>query len=266
MTAIREPLKIGRRLATATRVAACMLSRGVWDLISDPNAAMSYWRQIATISLSPGGDDGGELLVLPKCDIDQLIPVAESIPVTLIDYRHAYGDVPLQELITLCKIARYRQPRVVFEIGTYLGGTTVQIAANSDAKVYTLDLPPPNHKDYVEPRILNPELDVFPDHLGVRIQDSPHASKIHQLVGDSLVFDFTPYHNSVDFVFIDGSHHYDCVFRDSQNALRMKSGRGVIIWHDYAPYAPGVVKALNDLGTKVPLVHIADTSLVLHCG
>lgn len=266
MTAIREPLKIGRRLATATRVAARMLSRGVIGLISDPNAAMSYWRQIATISLSPGGEDGGELLVLPRCNIDQLIPVAESIPVTLIDYRHVYGDVPLQELITLCRIARYRQPRVVFEIGTYLGGTTVQIAANSDAKAYTLDLPPPGHKDYVEPHMRNPDLDVFPEQLGVRFHGSPGASRIHQLVGDSLTFDFTPYHNSVDFVFVDGSHHYDCVVRDSQNALKMMSPRGVVIWHDYASYAPGVVKALNDLGKTIPLVHIADTSLVLHCG
>jgi len=250
----------------AARTAACIVTRGVWDLISDPHAAMSYWRQIAAISLSPRGDDGGESLVLPMSHIDRIIPVAESIPVTLIDYRHVYGDVPLQELMTLCRIARYRQPRVVFEIGTYLGGTTVQIAANSDAKVYTLDLPPPGHKDYVEPHMRNPDLDVFPERPGVRFHGSPDASRIHQLVGDSLTFDFTPYHNSVDFVFVDGSHHYDCVVLDSQNALKMMSPGGVVIWHDYASYAPGVVKALNDLGTTIPLVHVADTSLVLHSG
>lgn len=266
MTAIRDPHKMGQRLATAARVAAGMLSRGVINLISDPNAARSYWRQIAIISLSPGGDDGGEPLALPRCDIDQILPVADSIPVTLIDYRHVYGDVPLQELITLCKLARYREPRVVFEIGTYLGGTTVQIAANCHAKVYTLDLPPPGHKHYVEPRRRNPELDVFPEQLGVRIQDSAYSSRIQQLVGDSQTFDFTPYYDGMDFVFVDGSHHHDCVLRDSQNALKMMSRRGIVIWHDYASYAPGVVKALNDLGKVVPLVHIAGTSLVLHCG
>jgi hypothetical protein len=82
-----------------------MVSRGLWDLIGEPRAAMSYWRQIAAISLRPRRD-GGEPLLLPKVHVDRIIPAPESIPVTLIDYRHAYGDVPLQEFMTLCKIAR----------------------------------------------------------------------------------------------------------------------------------------------------------------
>jgi hypothetical protein len=132
--------------------------------------------------------------------------------------------------------------------------------------VYTLDLPPPGHRDYVSPQVRDPDLDVFPEQLGVRFQDSPITNRIHQLIGDSLTFDFTPYHNRVDLVFVDGSHQHACVVRDSQNALEMMAPGGVVIWHDYAPYAPGVVKTLNALGKTIPLVHIIDTSLALHCG
>jgi len=62
----------------------------------------------------------------------------------------------------------------------------------------------------------------------------------------------------------DGCHHDEFVLRDSQNALKMISPDGVVIWHDYASYAPGVVQALNELAKTVPLVHIDGTSLVIH--
>jgi len=243
-----------------------MFSRGVIGLISDPNAALAYWRQIATISLSPGRDGSGTSLGLPRCSIDQIVPSPGAIPVTLIEYQHVYGDVLLQELIAICKIARFKRPSIVFEIGTYLGGTTLQLAANSSAEVYTLDLPPPGHMDHVEPQIVDPELDVYPDQPGVRFKGSPYANRIHQLLGDSRTLDFTPYYNSVDLVFVDGSHHYDCVLSDSRHALKMMSRGGAVIWHDYASYAPGVVQVLNDLGKVLPLVHLAETSLVVHQG
>ena len=75
-----------------------------------------------------------------------------------------------------------------------------------------------------------------------------YANRIHQLFGDSQTYDFTPYYGSVDLVFVDGCHHYEFVLRDSQNALKMMSPDGVVIWHDYASYAPGVVQALD--GTR----------------
>ncbi len=68
----------------------------------------------------------------------------------------------------------------------------------------------------------------------------------------------------MDLVFVDGCHHYEFVLCDSQNALNMISPDGVVIWHDYASYEPGVVRALNELAKVVPLVHIAGTSLVIH--
>ena len=271
MTAICDSRRVLRQLGKASQVAASVLSHGVVDLFRNPKAAAGYWRRIAGAALCPAEgkttsmrDDSAEPLNLPRCKIDQIIPDPESIPVTLVEYQYAYGDMPVHELIALCKIVRYRQPKVIFEIGTYLGGTTLQLAANSRAEVYTLDLPPPGHKDYVPPHIWDPESDVYPDQPGIRFQGSQYESRIHQLFGDSQTYDFTPYYGSVDFVFVDGGHHYEFVLRDSQNALNMISPDGVVIWHDYASYAPGVVQALNELAKVVQLVRIAGTSLVIH--
>lgn len=263
-TTIRDARHFFLQLARAGHLAASIFSQGFIDLFRDPGAAGEYWQRIASAALYPTESDGKKLLRLPRRKIDQIIPYAESIPVTLIDYQYAYGDMPIHELMVLCKIVRNRQPKVIFEIGTYLGGTTLQLAANSQAEVYTLDLPPPGHKDYVQPKIWDPESDVYPDQPGVRFQGTSYADRIYQLFGDCQAFDFTPYYGKVDLVFVDGCHHYEYVLRDSLNAFKMISPDGVVVWHDYAPYAPGVVQVLNELAGTIPLKQLAGTSLVIH--
>jgi predicted O-methyltransferase YrrM len=172
--------------------------------------------------------------------------------------------MPADELMLLCRIVRYRNPSVIFEIGTYLGGTTLQLTANSQALVYTLDLPPRDHPDYMKPEIDDPELDVYPDQPGIRFIETSYKSRIHQLFGDSVSFDFRPYWGKMDLVFVDGSHHPEFVLSDSRNALKMISSKGIVVWHDYASYAPGVVEVLENIAKTIPLKHIAGTSLVVH--
>ena len=87
--------------------------------------------------------------------------------------------MPLHELIAMWKIVRHRQPEVIFEIGTHLGGSTLQLAATSKAEVDTMDLLLTGHKDYVQPQIWNPESDVHPDQPGIRFLGSQYESRIH---------------------------------------------------------------------------------------
>jgi len=165
--------------------------------------------------------------------------------------------MPIRELVTICRLVGYRKPKVIFEFGTYLGGTTLQLAVNNDAIIYTLDLPPASQKT-----VLDSALDVYPEKPGIRFRNKL-SGRIHQLLGNSQSFDFTPYSSKVDLILVDGSHHYDSVVCDSQNAIKMKSKNGNIVWHDYAPYAPGVIQALQEIKIT-PLVHITGTSFVLH--
>ncbi|MEM4725269.1 MAG: hypothetical protein QXP01_09675, partial [Candidatus Hadarchaeum sp.] len=87
--------------------------------------------------------------IIPECSFEQIVPYSDLIPVTLLDYRFDYGNMPIQELIVLCKLARQIKPRVIFEIGTFLGETTLQLAANTNATVFTLDLPPVGHPAHI---------------------------------------------------------------------------------------------------------------------
>jgi hypothetical protein len=181
----------------------------------------------------------------------------------------ANGNVSVLELAVLNGLCRTVKPQVIVEIGTFDGRTTLNLALNSKAQVFTLDLP--RHAstrlavDREDEKYVDKELS------GKRFSQPPHhrlpcCSRITQLYGDSAIFDFSPWYEMVDLVFVDGSHSYDYVVNDSATALKLlKADGGTIVWHDYGVW-PDVTKALNELNERMPslrLVHVKDTSLVV---
>jgi hypothetical protein len=195
----------------------------------------------------------GRISTRPLADL-----VGSPPPITLVNYCFSYGTVLLNELVTVCQLAAAIRPATIFEIGTFEGGTTLQLAANTEARIVTLDLPP----DAPKP-IIDPDLDVYPSTPGWRVHDSHYAQRVEQAYGDSLNFDFSPWRGSIDLVFVDGSHHYDHCRSDSENALLMAGNDGVIAWHDYASWAPDVERVLDDLAHREPLIHLDGTSMVI---
>ncbi len=196
---------------------------------------------------------------LPQIGLEEIFPSIEEEPINIHQYAYKTGDMPLLEMAQLCRLVKRKNPKVIFEIGTFEGNTTLHLALNSDAEVYTLDLPPDDHHP-----VWNAGLDVYPNQPGNRFQGTPFAQKIHSLLGDSTKFDYSPWQAKADLVFVDGCHHYEFVKQDSQTALKLLAPSGIIMWHDYASYAPGVVRALEELAGSLPLVHIAGTSMALH--
>lgn len=196
--------------------------------------------------------------------VERLFPGVLDQPVDMAGHISEYGGMPPEELRILCAVIRTCQPRTIFEIGTFKGGTTLRMAANSQAKIHTLDLPPKGHRDHRAPEMNDPELDVYPDMPGIRFRGSPHADRIEQLLADSRTFDYSPYFGKMDLVFVDACHHHDFVIRDSMNAFKLRAPGGIIIWHDYADYAPDVMRALETVHSRFPLVHIAGTSLAVY--
>ena len=94
-------------------------------------------------------------------------------------------------------------------------------------------------------------------------KEFPAKSKITQLLGDSGKFDFSPYHTSIDLVFIDGSHDFDYVINDSEIALKLlRNGKGIILWHDYRAGIE-VVRAMEAFKQRHPeleIFHVRDTN------
>ena len=203
---------------------------------------------------------------IPSVELAAVAP--EDIAFQIREPVREGGNTSLLETLVIAKMVQAHRPRQLFEIGTFNGRTTLNLAANSpeDAHVYTLDLPREQLAATALP--LEPGDDAWIDkeRSGVRYLGSDCERKISQLYGDSATFDFAPFHNAIDFLFIDGSHSYEYVLNASRIALKLlREGRGVILWHDYGP-CDGATRALNELyaagGAFAGLRHIQGTSLV----
>ena len=184
---------------------------------------------------------------LPDVAASALVPGAGMLDVREIDA--VDGNVSERELVTICRLVRSAQPRTLFELGTFDGRTTVNLASNAspDAEVYTLDLPRESIQSAAAPIHAHEVRYADKIRSGARFVGSDVEHKIRQLYGDTGTFDFSLYHDSIDFVFIDASHTYEYVINDSLHALRLlRGGRGTIVWHDYSRW-DGVTRALNEL-------------------
>lgn len=179
------------------------------------------------------------------------------------------GNVRISELGILSALAAdCRDGTNLFEIGTFDGRTTLNLALNSPAQctIYTLDLPPDRETMFSLAEGERHMVDKpkpgsrYERH---RVTFPAVVGKIHQLLGDSAAFDYTLYENSCSLVFVDGSHNYDYVMSDTRAAMEMTNVGGVVIWHDYGVWED-VTRALDALEQRegYGLRSISGTSLV----
>ena len=204
-------------------------------------------------------------LALPEIRIEELL--GDAHPVRIPEPTPQDGNVSALELLVIAGLVVACAPQRCFEFGTFDGRTALTLAANCSpgARVFSLDLP----VDQLETTGLSLERAdrayVAKPLIGARLGGRPGSERVTQLLGDSATFDFSPYYQLIDVVFIDGAHAYDYVLSDSRQALKMlRLERGIILWHDYGGW-PGVTRALNHLHATDPefssLRRIAGTSL-----
>jgi Methyltransferase domain len=184
-------------------------------------------------------------------------------------YECGFGHITEFELKVIANITKKYAPNTIFEIGTFKGRTTLNMALNAPdtCKIYTLDLP----NDAVESTAFSLETGELryaqKPVSGERFINHPQQKKITQLFGDSASFDFSPYKGSMELIFIDGSHAADYVLNDTIKAFEMTKGKGsVILWHDYTNWV-GVQEVMNKYYETDPrfknLKHIGGTSILM---
>jgi len=189
--------------------------------------------------------------------------------IRLVETKKENGNVRISELGIISLLAkRCQKDSIIFEIGTFDGRTTLNLAINSlqTCKIYTLDLPQNKETKFNVEGGEKHFIDKQEPGLRYKSFDegfSKYKAKITQLLGDSATFDFSPFENKCGLVFVDGSHAYEYACVDSYSALKMVKDGGIVIWHDYGVWR-AVTQALEELEEKeeLGLRHIAGTSLV----
>jgi len=216
--------------------------------------------------LNPSDDEAKQTVVskynlscgLPIASIQQLV-VKENHRVT--PYLFLEGGSLPTDLFLLAQLAQREEVNTYFEIGTWRGESVMNVAPFVQ-KAYTLNL---TNEEMIR-RGANPQ---YVAQSGMLLHNK--SGQVEQLYGDSLSFDFTPWYQSCDLIFIDGDHHYSTVVSDSKNALKLRrSQNSVIVWHDYG-YSPEEIRweILQAILDAVPtqehpfLYHIAHTKCAI---
>jgi hypothetical protein len=174
---------------------------------------------------------------------------------------HAFGNEYFLETMLLIAATKIAGAKRVFEFGTYHGTSTYNLALNlpPDAEVYTLDLPDTSAIQH------QADMQYATEHLALSdrqmdYSDTWVAYKVKRLVGNSREFDFMPYRESMDVVFIDAGHDEETADADSKAAFLMSSRKSCILWHDYQhPDYPELTAYLDRNADAWGLSHIVGT-------
>jgi hypothetical protein len=192
----------------------------------------------------------------------EIWPGLEATAISVRPFAGCSCNVKQHELEVLCAVARHTGARQLFEFGTFDGLTAWHLALNCgpDARVWTLDLPL-GHPARFSAGYARSADKIYGSAVGAKFASTEEAERVEQLYADSLEFDAEPYRGRMDFCFVDASHEYEHVRRDTANALAMVRPGGVIFWHDYSRWWPGVQKCLDTLSGELPLFRVFNTAL-----
>ena len=184
-----------------------------------------------------------------------------------IPVRRGLGGISLLETFLAIAAAKVMEATRIFEFGTFRGSTTLNLALNvpDDAQIFTLDLDATHaraaEQDPADAPLTRMHIEA---ENALDFSESSVSSKITMLKGDSTKFDFGPWADSIDLVFIDGGHDIVTVKSDTESALRMvsKDRPACILWHDYrnSDYS-ALTDYLDDLSQRLDIFHVEDTML-----
>ena len=147
-------------------------------------------------------------------------------------FNAGFGNIRPVEAQVMATLVAHYQPKKIFEIGTFNGFSTLHLECNAPdgAEIFTLDLPPDKSNITLKNDLNEAHRDI--KNINLNEQHYFHSKKgsdrITELFGDSMTFDFSPYYNKMDFIFIDANHSYGYVKADTENAFKMLAPNGVI--------------------------------------
>ena len=174
--------------------------------------------------------------------------------INLLEVVDKAGGLTFQELVSILGICSIFPSGKVLEIGSFRGRTALNIIYNfPNIKLYTFDLPE-NFTDQKNLKYKLIESDKFQafhkEKNELKIKYNDFFSKINSIEGDSATYDFSNFDNFFDIIIIDGSHKYENVVIDSENAIKMIKKDGFIIWHDYSKDHIDVLRAIKFIKKK----------------
>lgn len=176
-------------------------------------------------------------IVLPPSSRDKL----------LTQWKMEVDDAPILEWLW-----RWHAPRRHLEFGTWEGFGTVLVARNTDAEIWTVNLP--DGEVGIDGSSLYASTDTGAK-IGRLYREAGFSPRVHQLLCDSRKLDPGIFAGQpLDSVFIDGGHTPDVVQSDTEKALGLLRPGGLCVWHDFCPDPEVLSVSLAPLGVVQAVV------------
>ncbi|NQX99121.1 MAG: class I SAM-dependent methyltransferase, partial [Flavobacteriales bacterium] len=157
----------------------------------------------------------------PMLDLCDVLPDFNE---TITPFSFLNGGSLITDLVLLKGLTKQNNDCTYFEIGTWRGESVANVS-NHAKTCFTLNLPNEDLK----------EMGCNQEYIAQQGFYSKTIKNVTHLKGNSFDFDFSPYYNKCDVIFVDGDHHYESVLNDTKIAYQLlKDENSVIIWHDYA--------------------------------
>jgi len=194
----------------------------------------------------------------------------QTVPhVTLPGPTTKLGDVGDQtHYYTLASLVQAIRPSNILEFGTYLGVSAYAMTLNAPehCTLYTVDLPDNATASGIPElnQIDKGHIATSRQRVGEAFLGTPMEKRIRQLRADSMSFNAKDHLDQADLVFVDGGHSRPVVAKDTENAFRVLTPNGTILWDDYFHLYPDVVEFLDELSSRYTLHAIQGTNLVLY--
>jgi hypothetical protein len=226
-------------------------------IFTDYKSVQGFFTELYIKSMNDHHSPLGSKRILPAKELNDIVKGIDRTNIfAYAEYRslssNTFNDqtaylVSPQELFALNALIKFTKPASVLEIGTYKGSTTANFILNlpQNCKLTTIDMA----------RFATDDQEV------TKLLERPDVERI---IANSHTFDWSSYTDKIDFIFIDACHSAESVKIDSENALKILSSKGFIIWHDYNEEFVGVLNYLNELSKSIRLTRIKNTALVVY--
>jgi predicted O-methyltransferase YrrM len=164
---------------------------------------------------------------------------------------------PIYDANVIFELIQRRKPERFLEIGTNRGHITLLLSTLFERMaILTIDFDASAHPELVTtlPELQHGE-PLPASCVGELVRAIPSVT---QVIGDSRKFASYPVGYKCDMAFIDGSHAYDDVAKDTTIALAF--GATCIIWHDATHPYLGVEKFLHEMEGCLPIEWVSGTN------
>jgi predicted O-methyltransferase YrrM len=162
--------------------------------------------------------------VFPTLLLQEIDPFAwaEAEDLKITPYAFLSGSSMATDFAFLQLLCRKYKVQTYLEIGTWRGESAANVAPYVK-EVFTLNLPDSTLRNMGQSSAYIDSHRFF----------SKNIPNVTHLFGDSATFDWKPFEQKCDLIFIDGDHATEAVERDTKTALGLrKSSDSILVWHD----------------------------------